>query len=108
MKYGQMTVNMTGADQLELEKMFYGWNSKSDEKFDIVNGRSRKRVTFTNGGGLYPTALRAYDYEGISTKGVTSAFSRYLNRNHIYGYPLQEDFTVTYDASGNSNIYDVN
>jgi hypothetical protein len=34
-----MTVPLQGeAAQSELEKMFYGWSSKADEKYDIVNG----------------------------------------------------------------------
>lgn len=107
--YNMMTVPLQGeAAQSELEKMFYGWSSKADEKYDIVNGQNRKRITFTETSGLYPTLQRAYDYKGYETKGLTSAFTKYLRRNKIYGYPLQEDFTVTYNANANNNIFDVN
>ena len=107
--YNMMTVPLQGeAAQSELEKMFYGWSSKADEKYDIVNGQNRKRITFTETSGLYPTLQRAYDYKGYETKGLTSAFTKYLRRNKVYGYPLQEDFTVTYNANANNNIFDVN
>lgn len=107
--YYNATVNMPGeTDQLELEKMFYGYVNKSDEKYDIVKGQNRKRITFTETSGLYPTLQRAYDYKGVETKGVTSAFTKYLRKNKIYGYPIQEDFTVTHNANRASNIYDVN